>query len=149
MAKMTKESVLYMGPELSDRASGLNERGAKCGKCMMFFTEPSKCAIVHQGGDATVSGDYGVCGLFVGGDPLVKISAEHKPMNLIPRTVAGYYEGPGVPTHCGNCQNYQGQGMEGLCKKVEGIVNEYGCCNSWDYNPNKELLQIKFGDVGL
>ena len=149
MAKMSKESVLYMGPELLNRSAKIKTQGAACNKCMMFFERPSQCAIVHQGGNPIVSGDRGVCGLFVGGDSRPDVSQGHMPMKLVPRKDAGYYEGSGVPTHCGNCEHFQGYSALGLCAKVEGTVHQNGCCNDWSLKENAGIENVKFEDAGL
>jgi hypothetical protein len=98
-----------------------------------------ECTVVHIDGtsDTRVSFEHGVCGLYVGGKPMPE-SDTHKPMPVVPRSVAGYIEEGGVPTHCGNCEYYlplpAADVRSGHCKIVEGIVNFYGCCNAWESN---------------
>lgn len=126
--KLSKDALLYMEPTLLDRANKQLGHGAACGKCMMYLKDISKCSILVP---SKVSGERGVCGLFVGGKPVT--SEDHSPMHLVPKVTAGYLENSSVPTHCGNCSNFSpdNYGAEGDCKIVEGKVHEYGCCNGW------------------
>jgi len=130
--KIEKSVALYMPAAVinrAGRASLARGKGAACGACMMAMPDLSKCAILDP---ADISLSQGVCGLFVGGRPMPSSQA-HKPMRLVPRQVAGYYEGSGVPTHCSNCVNFEPTSHgEGTCKVVRGMVEEYGCCNSWE-----------------
>lgn len=115
-----KPVVLYMGPELLDRASQ-SPKGSVCGKCMMFLTDTSECSVLSPPG---VSGDRGVCGLFVGGEPMT--SQDHPPMDLVPADVAGYSED--APTRCGTCRHYL---RPDRCAAVRGKVHPDGCCNGY------------------
>ena len=130
--KIEKSVALYMPANIIDkagRASLVRAKGAACARCMMAMPDLSKCAILDP---ADISLTTGVCGLFVGGRPMPSSKA-HKPMRLVPRAIAGYYEGSGVPTHCSNCVNFEPTSHgEGTCKKVKGIVEEYGCSNQWE-----------------
>ena len=130
--KIDKAAALYMPANIIDkagRASLVRAKGAACGRCMMAMPDLSKCAILDL---ADISLTEGVCGLFVGGKPMPS-SKSHKPMRLVPWAIAGYYEGSGVPTRCGNCINFEPTSHgEGTCKKVKGIVEEYGCSNAWE-----------------
>jgi len=130
--KIDKSVALYMPADIIDkagRASLVRAKGAACGRCMMAMPDLSKCAILDP---ADISLPEGVCGLFVGGKPMPS-SSTHKPMRLVPKQIAGYYEGSGVPTHCGGCVNFEPTSHgEGTCKVVKGMVEEFGCCNSWE-----------------
>lgn len=107
--------------------------GASCGACALrLIGIEETCAFVHKDGtaDCRVSFEKGVCGLYIGGRPV----GADRAMPTVSRSVAGYYEGPGVPTHCGNCEYFQsvgGESRSGTCTKVEGLVNAFGCCNFW------------------
>lgn len=133
MAKLDQAVVLYM-PSKVLNPDGKPE-GSRCGRCMMFMPDKTACTIVHIDGtkSTSVNGQIGVCGLYVGGMPMPS-SDEHKPMPTVPRTIAGYIEGRNVPTHCGNCRNFLAMGSlgRGECRKVAGLVEEYGCCNQWE-----------------
>ncbi len=120
--KLKQSVVLYMPKALIDKAG--DGPGARCGKCMMFLTDISACSILDP---EKVDGDKGVCGLFVGGEPVT--SKDHKPMKFIPAEVAGYEEGGMVPTHCGRCKYFESPAS---CKKVEGTVEDGGCCNHYE-----------------
>ena len=130
--KIDKSVALYFPANIIDkagRASLVRAKGAACGRCMMAMPDLSKCAILDP---ADISLPEGVCGLFVGGRPMPSSQA-HKPMHLVPKLIAGYYEGSGVPTHCGGCVNFGPTSHgEGTCKVVKGMVEEYGCCNAWE-----------------
>jgi len=128
--KVSKEAVLYFGANLIDKADGVSLsglKGAACGRCMMFLKDTSECSILIP---SRVNPQHGVCGLFIGGSP--GTTKDHPPMKLVPKGPAGYYEGPGVPTHCGNCKNFT---APQVCSIVEGWVEEYGCCNAWEQKP--------------
>lgn len=147
--KLASSIPLYF-PErvLNDSTPRGSGPGARCGKCMMA-REDGKCFGVYLDEDekkplnkrrSPVSLKKGVCGLYTPGKPH-KVE-DGDPMPTVPRSSAGYYEGEGVPTHCGNCRNYRPHKEEvGECVKVEGIggeVEKYGCCNSWKLkNPKR------------
>lgn len=122
--KLDQAVVLYMGPELLDKAGKkavVDEPGAACGKCMMFLKDTSECSILKPSKvDA-----YGVCGLFVGGAPAT--SKEHPPMKLVPQETAGYSDDG--PTRCGTCAYFE---EPSACAKVSGEVDENGCCNGYE-----------------
>lgn len=131
--RLDKTIVLYM-PSGVLNPDGKRE-GARCGRCMMFLPDLEACTIVHKADSKSteVSGEHGVCGLYVGGKPM-KSGGMHKPMPTVPRAVAGYIQDPGVPTHCGNCVYEQ---AHDTCAKVEGEIEEYGCCNNWEREPSE------------
>lgn len=115
---------------------GVSPQGASCGLCALRVTTNSgeNCAFVHIDGtaDTRVSYETGVCGLYIGGNQ----EYVNNPVPTIPRSVAGYIQNSRyVPTHCGNCEYYE-QHLEaartGSCKKVEGLIHFYGCCNAWE-----------------
>ncbi|MCI0348997.1 MAG: hypothetical protein L0Z53_06185 [Acidobacteriales bacterium] len=142
--KASQAEALYMPQAMMDdstpRGSG---HGARCGKCMMA-REDGKCFGVYLDADkekpmmkrrSPVSLEHGVCGLYTPGKPHKK--ADGEPMPTVPRAAAGYYEGPEVPTHCGNCRNLEGHDD---CRKVAGKaegqpyeIEQYGCCNRWQH----------------
>jgi len=130
--KVAKSAALYMPPDLIERGLGVGERGARCGGCMMFLTDTKECTILDP---AAVDGKTGVCGLFVGGK--AGTSKDHKPMKLVPASVAGYVTNG--PTQCGNCINFAGPAVNAQagCSKVSGIVHRDGCCNLWEHDIDK------------
>lgn len=134
--KIDKATALYFGPHLLEQGGNKRvnkNRGASCGACFMYLKDIGACSVVYKDGtrDNTVSAFHGVCGIFGGGAPTT--SRDHKPMRIYPRSAVGYYEGSGVPTHCGNCVNFEPTSHgEGTCRVVKGIVEEYGCSNAWE-----------------
>ena len=132
MDKISKAEALYFPPTVLN--PGESPTGASCGKCALRCTTRlgEECAIVFIDGtaDTRVSFKKGVCGLYVGG--CRELIGE--PLPSVPRSVAGYYEGAGVPTHCGNCRHYQDSGdfANGTCAKVSGPVKFWGCSNLWE-----------------
>lgn len=127
--KLDPAVVLYMPPATLN-PDGRHE-GARCGRCMMYMPDLKACTIVYVDGkkDTSVSGERGVCGLYVGGKPM-KSNETHKPMPTVPRSVAGYYEGDDVPTRCGKCKYFIAE--EEACQKVAGKIEANGCCNAYE-----------------
>jgi hypothetical protein len=113
--KLSKDVVLYFSA--ADIAS---RSGARCGICIMFFPQ-SSCTAVK----GAISGDKGVCGLYVNGPNAAKMLTPH-----LSKQTAGYSEEG--PTHCGSCEYYGGGPEKGPCKIVEGEVEFHGCCNAWE-----------------
>ncbi len=147
--KLDKGVVLYFGPESLNRAGDKGEvsgPGAACGRCFMLLKDISKCSVVAKDGtkDTTVSPQHGVCGIYGGGVPMT--SKDHPPMPVYSRSEVGYYEGSGVPTHCGNCKHFH---LGGLCEKVEGVVQQHGCCNQWEENPIASIQDKTFEELGV
>lgn len=130
MSKITKAEALYFPAYYIDKHGGV---GSACGKCRDFIQISSQCVIVN---DPNVSEEHGTCALYVQGDP----HPYGKPLKLIPKGIAGYIEGPGVPTYCGICKEYENIGARvSPCHDVEdypGDVVEYGGCCSL-YKPRK------------
>lgn len=131
MAKIPKGSALYFPARYINR-SGV---GSKCGICRDFIRSSSDCVVISP---SQVSAQHGTCGLFVMGNapPLAT------PANLIPRNLAGYIEGPDVPTYCGRCEYYMTKAARtSLCTKVgdsDSDTVEYGgCCGLYEV----ELVQ--------
>ena len=115
---------------------------------MMMIADIGKCTVVHKDGsrDTTVSGEYGVCGIYVGGKNAN--SKDHKPMPSVPRSVVGYQE-LGA-TYCGICEYYQGFSEDGSCRKVAGIVEHGGCCNHQEMGgPPRAILDVPLSKLGL
>ena len=130
--KIDKSIVLYYSAAIIDqagKASLVRAKGAACGRCPMFLTDLRQCTLVNP---PNVDPQRGVCGMFAPGKPMPS-TLNHKPMKVLPKQAAGYYEGPGTPTRCGNCVNFEPTSHgEGTCKIVKGMVEEYGCCNAWE-----------------
>ena len=123
MTKIPKASALYF-PARYINHQGV---GTKCGICRDFIRLGSSCVVVSP---ANVSAQHGTCGLFVLGTapPLAH------PMNLVPKSMAGYIEGDAVPTYCGRCAYYgEKAAKQALCKKVGDsdvdMVEYGGCCS--------------------
>lgn len=116
--KLEKSVVLYMPANLNVNPEG----GFKCGVCMMGLSDTSECVILEP---ANIDLEYGVCGLFVPGKNVK--SKEHPPMEIVPKEVAGYFEG--APTYCGICKHFI---PKNGCKLVSGHIDKYGCCNHWE-----------------
>ena len=130
--KIDKAPALYFSAAIIDqagRASLVKSKGAACGRCPMFLIDLRQCTLVSP---PDVDPLHGVCGMFSPGKPMPS-SLTHKPMKVLPKAVAGYYEGSGTPTHCSNCINFEPTSHgEGTCKVVKGMVEEFGCCNFWE-----------------
>lgn len=128
VAKIPKGSALYFPARYISR-SGV---GSKCLNCRDFIKLSSLCVLVSP---SKVSAQHGTCGLFVLGDapPLAE------PRNFISQSMAGYIEGPEVPTYCGRCEYYLTKGgRNSLCAKVgdtdEDTVEYGGCCDLYSTN---------------
>lgn len=123
MAKVPKGSALYF-PARYINISGV---GSKCANCRDFIRLGSNCVVVSP---SNVSAQHGTCGLFVlGNAPPLAV-----PANLVPKSMAGYVEGPEVPTYCGRCEYYMTRAARNsLCVKVgdtDSDTVEYGgCCD--------------------
>lgn len=131
MDKLTKAQAVYF-PQTILGTPG--RPGASCGTCALRaygrYGE-EECLYVHKDGssDCRVSFASGVCALYIQGG-----ASSGSPKPTVPRLVAGYYEGRDVPTHCGNCEYFEGVGgssLAGTCRKVDGLVNANACCNLW------------------
>jgi hypothetical protein len=115
---LNKEIPLYMPASMQ-----LNpEEGFKCGNCIMGTKDTSECTVLDP---AEIDLEYGICGLYVPGGNTT--SKEHKPMEIVPKKVAGYTEKG--PTYCGICEYFIPR--SGECKVVKGKIDKYGCCNHW------------------
>lgn len=131
--KLVPEKVLYMTPEELNKG-GKKDAGARCGKCAFFNETTSNCLITSP---SKCSGAHGVCGLFVGGD---FVGGEPKRARaIISKKTVGYIEDKdNVPTRCGNCEYFSGEGETGNCEKVGGTIYRDGCCNGWEPKPKEE-----------
>lgn len=116
--KLGKPIVLYMPAKLLNNPEG----GFKCGVCMMGTSDTSECTILEP---SNIDLEYGVCGLFVPGKNTT--AKDHPPMEIVPKGVAGYSED--APTYCGVCKHFI---PKNDCKKVNGDIDYYGCCNHWE-----------------
>jgi hypothetical protein len=124
--KLDKAVVLYFPAKVL----GSNV-GAHCGDCWKFIGSESgegKCIEV----EGNINGPHGVCGLYINGRVFDGSQPDLPvPVEKIPQSVAGYVEIG--PTHCGNCEYYEGKEFsDGPCAKVEGKVEYDGCCNQWE-----------------
>ena len=103
--------------------------GTSCSKCRDFLKSTSECVILIE---PKVNGPKGTCVYYLYGIA----PAGGRPLHLIPKKVAGYIEGPDVPTYCGRCEYYSNsRSRTAECYKVgdyEGDMVEYGgCCASY------------------
>jgi len=129
--KLDKAVVLYMGDEVLG-----SHVGAHCGDCWKFVGSESgtgKCIEV----DGPINPAHGVCGLYVNGRVFDGIKPKlPEPVHRISKEIAGYVEQG--PTHCGNCdEKLGGDALTSLCKKVEGTIEFFGCCNRWEPKEEK------------
>ena len=116
--KLDKSVVLYMPANLN-----LNDpNGFRCGRCILGTSDTSECVILDP---PKISLEYGVCGLFIPGDNIK--SKDHPNEEIVSREIAGYIETG--PTYCGICKYFS---PPNSCKKVEGKIDELGCCNHWE-----------------
>lgn len=129
--KIDKAVVLYM----PGKVIGSNV-GAHCGDCWKLVGSESKSAeCIEVEGD--INPAHGVCGLYVNGRVFdgAKPNFPRYPKKISKKT-AGYIERG--PTHCGNCEEkLGGDSPVSECKKVEGEIEFFGCCNRWEEKPQK------------
>lgn len=123
MAKIPKVVAGYLPSRLVAR------KGTSCDTCRDYIKDGSECMIVNP---PAVSGPTGTCILYILGQPHLAGT----PKRLIPQKVAGYIEGPEVPTFCGKCEHYEHPNRgNSTCAKVgdsEADHVEYGgCCNAY------------------
>ncbi len=115
MSKLDQAVVLYMdGSEIG------RPEGARCADCKTFI-KGGKCGIVA----GKISGEKGVCGLYVFGTP-----GQISEPGTLPQEVAGYVE-MGA-THCGSCEYFGGANK---CQKVKSEpkkIEAEGCCNAYE-----------------
>jgi len=122
-------------PDLLDKATALyytpesigSPDGARCDICWKFDAPGRSCVEV----EGKINGPRGICGLYVNGAP-VGDRVFPKPSRKVTQQEAGYSQRG--PTHCGNCEYMIIRRVygESPCKKVQGMVDGRGCCNSWD-----------------
>lgn len=118
MEKKPKSAVLYFKPASINRASG-----ARCGACWKFIRNSGECLEVE--GDIEPAK---VCGLYVNGVPHPG-RLEHKwRITKVSKEEAGYGDGD---SHCVGCKNmHDPANVTSPCAKVEGLVEQRGCCTS-------------------
>lgn len=117
MEKDAKSAVLYFKPKSINRASG-----ARCGACWKFIRDPGECLEVE--GDIEAGK---VCGLYVNGVPHPTRLDHTWRITKVSKEEAGYGDGD---THCVNCEYMAHPGnASSPCEKVEGLVEQRGCCN--------------------
>jgi len=118
--KLDKAVVLYMPAHLNQN----DPDGFRCGTCSLGVTESSECLILDP---SAINLENGICGLFVPGGNIKNNDNEHPVLSIVPWEVAGYTEHG--PTYCGVCKYFS---PPNKCKKVEGKIDELGCCNAWE-----------------
>lgn len=121
MEKDAKSAVLYFKP-----ASIVRAAGARCGACWKFVADSAACLEVR--GDIQKGG---VCGLYINGVPHATRLEHTWRIHKISKEEAGYTdEGD---THCMNCAHMRNPSeVSSPCAKVEGLVEQLGCCNEHD-----------------
>lgn len=114
--KDAKGTVLYFKPKSIGR-----DAGARCGSCWKFI--PSGACLEVEG-DISASA---VCGLYVHGMP----HHDGKPawkVRKVSKAESGYTSQG--DTHCMNCKYMADPSAPySACERVEGIVEQRGCCN--------------------
>ena len=120
--KDSKSEVLYFKPASIGRALG-----ARCGACWKFRPRVNLC--VEVAGEISAGG---VCGLYVHGMPHHDDPDPKWKVDKVTKGEAGYQERG--DTHCGNCE-YMLRPSEiySPCEKVEGVVEQQGCCNEHEH----------------
>jgi hypothetical protein len=135
--KLDKAIVLYFpGETLGSKV------GAHCGDCWKFIGSeagPGQC--IEVAGEITPA--HGVCGLYVNGRVFDGVKPKlPKSVVQISKVIAGYVEQG--PTHCGNCEYYMGSFEgSGPCKKVDGTVQYFGCCNHWEQKDEPSFVRVR------
>jgi hypothetical protein len=119
--KDSKAAVLYFKPSSINRASG-----ARCGACWKFIRDPGECLEVIGNIAAR-----GVCGLYVNGVPHSTRLDHLWRITKISKEESGYTdEGD---SHCVGCEHMANPGnATSPCEKVEGLVEQRGCCNEYE-----------------
>ena len=107
--KIDKVIVLYFNSQEVG-----TDKGTSCGACMLYGSQD--CKIV----DGVIDPIRGTCALYVN--------------TKLPKFTAGYITN--APTHCGNCEYYNGNSQKGSCDVVKGTVDFHGCCNAWEKSDN-------------
>lgn len=138
--KLDKGIVLYFEP-----ASVAVPEGTHCGVCWKFVGDPKgkgRCVEV----DGSIDGPNGTCGLYVHGKPF-----SYPPnfeITKVSKKEAGYVEQG--PTHCVSCE-YMEKPSErtSMCKNVEGVIHQLGCCNGYDKDKKRKLIDVRLEDLGL
>lgn len=110
-------------------------KGTSCDSCRDFIRGTSECRILD---DPAVSGPHGTCILYVLGQPI----EYGRPLRLLPKSVAGYIEGPDVPTSCGRCSHYEHPDRpmstcEGVGDSEDDRVEKGGCCDHYELGKGK------------
>lgn len=140
MSKLDKSTVLYFGPE-----SVAVPEGTHCGVCWKFVGDAKgKGTCVEVKG--SIDGPKGTCGLYVHGEPF-----KYAPMfkvTQVSKEEAGYQEKG--PTHCHSCEYMlKPDEKTSMCKNVEGVIHQLGCCNGHDFDKKRKLLDVRLEDLGL
>ena len=140
MPKLDKGIVLYYRPE-----SVAVPEGTHCGVCWKFVGNPKaqgSCVEVK----GAISGPKGTCGLYVHGKPFSY--APHFEITQVSKEESGYIEKG--PTHCHSCEYMERPNDKtSMCKNVEGVIHQLGCCNGWDEDKERKLVDVKLSDLGL
>jgi len=140
VGKLDKGTVLYYGPE-----SVAVPEGTHCGACWKFVGDPKKkgsCVEVK----GSIDGPRGTCGLYVHGQPF-GYSPGFK-VTQVSQKEAGYIENG--PTHCVSCE-YMLKPSEKFseCRNVEGVIHQLGCCNGYELDKKRKLIDVRLEDLGL
>jgi hypothetical protein len=119
--KLSKAAAVYF----TSAEVGGPDLGTRCGKCRDYIALSRECVIVDP---PNVSAARGTCALYVHGQSVGAGLAKR----LVSKQSAAYIEGADVPTYCGRCEYYAGDGHKGECSKVEGEIFYRACCNLYE-----------------
>lgn len=139
LTKLTKKESGYILPKLT-----VDTRGLRCDNCRFYdirhVCSPVK-GYIHPGAVCNIWSYTGSVSLdYASSKELAVIFKTRKPTKL----EAGYIDArstmmvkpykKGKGTRCGSCISFIGE--YGLCKAVDGDINEYACCNLWREDPD-------------
>lgn len=138
--KVSKETVLYFNP-----ASVAAPEGTHCGICWKFVGHPDgKGTCVEVKG--SIDGPRGTCGLYVHGNPFAY--PPHFQITQVSKGEAGYVESGA--THCVSCEYMEKPSEKtSMCKSVEGVIHQLGCCNGYELDKKRKIVDVKLEDLGL
>lgn len=139
--KLDKGVVLYYRPE----SVGV-PKGTHCDACWKFIGEENqkngRCVEVK----GVINGPEGSCGLYVHGKAF-KYPPQFE-ITQVSKEEVGYVEVG--PTHCVSCEYMERPNEKmSMCKEVEGVIHQLGCCNNYELDKGRKLIDVKLSDLGL
>lgn len=140
--KLDKGVVLYYRPE----SVGV-PKGTHCDACWKFIGVENqtngRCVEVK----GVINGPQGSCGLYVHGHSF-KSTPTQFTLTQVSKEEVGYVEEG--PTHCVSCEYMEQPNQQtSMCKKVEGVVHQLGCCNQYEEDKGRKFIDVKLSDLGL